>query len=256
MSAIGAGRTGPDLASFAGVDAWVFDLDNTLYPASCALFPQIEVKMRTFVRGLLGLDETAARALQRQYVERYGTTLRGLMTEHAVAPAEFLAFVHDVDHSALVPDHRLAAALARLPGRRFIMTNGSCAHASAVTRRLELDAHFDDVFDIVAADHLPKPAAATYDRFWTATGIRPERAAMFEDLACNLETPHACGMRTVLVVPPGADDREAPERQDADGRTRGIGHVGHVTDDLAGFLERVLEAIAIADARPRREAAR
>jgi putative hydrolase of the HAD superfamily len=232
-----------ELARFASVDTWVFDLDNTLYPASTALFPQIEVKMRTFVARLLDLDEADARALQKQYYRRYGTTLRGLMTEHGVAPLDFLAFVHDIDHSALVPDHRLAEALARLPGKRYIMTSGSRTHASAVASRLAIEHHFDDVFDIIAADYIPKPAAETYDRFWTATGIRPERAAMFEDLARNLETPHAFGMRTVLVVPPDADGSEDPELPDWEREGRTAAYIDHITDDLAGFLERVLEVI-------------
>ena len=230
-----------DLARFADVEAWVFDLDNTLYPASTALFPQIEGKMRAFVGRLLGVDEAEARAVQKQYYRRYGTTLRGLMTEHGVAPEDFLAFVHDIDHSALVPDHRLAEALARLPGKRYIMTSGSRSHASAVASRLAIEHHFDDVFDIIAADYVPKPAAETYDRFWKGTGIRPERAAMFEDLARNLETPHAFGMRTVLVVPAGEDDD--PELPDWERAGRRAAHIDHVTDDLAGFLERVLDAI-------------
>jgi putative hydrolase of the HAD superfamily len=234
---------GEDLSRFAGVEAWVFDLDNTLYPASTALFTQIEAKMRAFVGRRLEIDEAEARAVQKRYYRHYGTTLRGLMTEHGVAPEDFLAFVHDIDHSALVPDHRLAEALARLPGKRYIMTSGSRTHASAVASRLAIEHHFDDVFDIIAADYIPKPAAETYDRFWKATGLRPERAAMFEDLARNLETPHAFGMRTVLVVPPGEDDPELP---DWEREGRRAAYVDHVTDDLAGFLERVLEVIGAA----------
>lgn len=232
-----------DLSRFAGVDTWIFDLDNTLYPASTALFPQIEVKMRTFVGRLLDLDEAEARALQKQYYRRYGTTLRGLMTEHGVKPEDFLSFVHDIDHSALTPDHRLAEALARLPGKRYIMTSGSRSHASAVASRLAIEHHFDDVFDIIAADYIPKPAAETYDRFWKATGIRPERSAMFEDLARNLETPHAFGMRTVLVVPPEEGGHEDPELPDWERAGRTAAHIEHVTDDLAGFLEAVLDVI-------------
>ncbi len=230
-----------DLSRFAGVEAWVFDLDNTLYPASTALFTQIEAKMRAFVGRRLDIDEAEARAVQKRYYRRYGTTLRGLMTEHGVAPEDFLAFVHDIDHSALVPDHRLAEALARLPGKRYIMTSGSRMHASAVASRLAIEHHFDDVFDIIAADYVPKPAAETYDRFWKASGIRPERAAMFEDLARNLETPHAFGMRTVLVVPADGDDD--PDLPDFEREGRRAAHIDHVTDDLAGFLERVLDAI-------------
>ena len=116
-------------------------------------------------------------------------------------------------------------------------------HASAVASRLAIEHHFDDVFDIIAADYIPKPAAETYDRFWKATGIRPERAAMFEDLARNLETPHAFGMRTVLVVPPEEGGHEDPELPDWERAGRTAAHIEHVTDDLAGFLEAVLDVI-------------
>jgi putative hydrolase of the HAD superfamily len=123
------------------------------------------------------------------------------------------------------------------------MTSGSRTHASAVASRLAIEHHFDDVFDIIAADYIPKPAAETYDRFWKGTGIRPERAAMFEDLARNLETPHAFGMRTVLVVPPDGDDD--PDLPDFEREGRRAAHIDHVTDDLAGFLEAVLDVLGV-----------
>lgn len=233
-------RGAGDLAGFAAVDSWVFDLDNTLYPAHTNLFGQIDVRIRAFVERLLSLGAADAQVLQKDYYRRYGTTLRGLMIEHGVAPDEFLEYVHDIDHSVVAEDPRLAAALLRLPGRRFIMTNGSVAHATAVARRLGIADHFDGIFDIVAADHDPKPSLAAFERFWAGHAIDPGRGAMFEDLARNLAPAHANGMRTVLVVPDGTREvfRESWELEgDA------APHVEHITDDLAGFLERVLAAI-------------
>jgi putative hydrolase of the HAD superfamily len=232
----------PGLGRFRGVDAWVFDLDNTLYPSHTDLFGQIDVRIRAYVERLLDLGPDEAQRLQKDYYRRFGTTLRGLMSEHGVTPDEFLDYVHDIDHSVVAPDPRLAAALARLPGRRFIMTNGSRRHAERVAERLGITAHFDDIFDIVSAEHLPKPLVATYERFWLAHGIVPEQAAMFEDLARNLEVPHARGMRTVLIVPEGT--REV-FREDWELEGRADPHVEHVTDDLAGFLERVLGEIGV-----------
>ncbi len=223
-------------ARFARVDEWIFDLDNTLYPAHTDLFAQVDVKIRDFVVGLLGGTPEEAHRLQKSYYQRYGTTLRGLMIEHGISPDGFLEYVHDIDHSVVAPDPALGAAIAALPGRKFIMTNGTRKHAEAVADRLGITHHFQDVFDIVAADLLPKPHRETYDKFLDGAGIDPTRAAMFEDLARNLEVPDALGMATVLVVPRGTREvlREAWE---LDGRD--APHVQWLTDDLAAFLREI-----------------
>ena len=233
------GAERPARARFAGVTAWVFDLDNTLYPRSTRLFQQVDQRIRDFVRELLKLTPEAAQRLQKDYYERYGTTLRGLIVEHGIKPDDFLEYVHDIDHSPVKPDPRLAAAIAALPGRKFILTNGSRAHAEKVATRLGIPDHFEDIFDIVRLDLLPKPARETYDKFLSITGVDPTKAAMFEDLARNLEVPKALGMATVLVVPPalGGVIGEAWEMEG-----REAPHVDFVTDDLAGFLADVLPA--------------
>lgn len=228
-------------SSFHSVDEWVFDLDNTLYPAHSNLFAQIDVKITDFVQRLIGLSHDDARVLQRDYYRRYGTTLRGLMLEHDIAPDEFLEFVHDIDHSALTIDPRLGAAIEQLPGRKFIMTNGTREHAENVAAHLGITHHFSDIFGIVEADLLPKPHPDTYDLFLSKNGIHPKRAAMFEDLARNLEVPGTLGMRTVLIVPDGTREvfREGWELENSD-----AAHIEHVTDDLPGFLEEVLGQIS------------
>jgi len=153
-----------------------------------------------------------------------------------VAPDDFLDFVHQIDHSPLEPNPTLGRAIARLPGRKLILTNGTRRHAQAVLARLELEQHFDDVFDIVAAELEPKPSPQTYARFLKAHAVDPARAAMFEDLARNLEVPHALGMTTVLVVP---EHTREVFREDWELEGRDAPHVDHVTEDLAGFLERL-----------------
>lgn len=225
-----------DLGAFVHVDTWIFDLDNTLYPSHTNLFAEVDQRIGDYVADILSLERDAAHALQKDYYRRYGTTLRGLMIEHGINPDGFLEFVHDIDHSKVVPDPRLSAAIEALPGRRFIMTNGTVAHARAVAERLGVHHHFEDIFDIVAADLVPKPDPASYTRFWERHGIDPTRSAMFEDLSRNLEVPAANGMRTVLVVPEGTREvfREAWELEG-----QRAPHVEYVTDDLAGFLERL-----------------
>jgi putative hydrolase of the HAD superfamily len=164
--------------------------------------------------------------------------MRGLMTEHGMKPDDFLDFVHQIDHSPLEPNPALGAAIERLPGRKLILTNGTRRHADAVMQRLAIHEHFDDVFDIVAAELEPKPSPQTYDRFLARHGVEPTKAAMFEDLARNLQVPHALGMTTVLVVPGGT--REV-FREDWEMEGRDAPHVDHVTDDLVHFLQTIVD---------------
>jgi putative hydrolase of the HAD superfamily len=221
---------------FSHVDTWVFDLDNTLYPHHLNLWQQVDERIREFVAKFLDIGREEAFRVQKDYYRRYGTTMRGLMTEHGLNPDDFLDFVHEIDHSPLTPNPTLGAAIEALPGRKLILTNGTRKHADAVIRRLAIHHHFEDVFDIVAADLEPKPQPQTYDRFLKAHGVDPASAAMFEDLARNLAVPHALGMTTVLVVPAGTREvfRESWELEGP-----GEPHVDHVTDDLAGFLQKI-----------------
>ncbi|HVY21272.1 MAG TPA: pyrimidine 5'-nucleotidase [Bauldia sp.] len=231
--------TGTDLGRFAGVDAWVFDLDNTLYPRHINLFSQVDARIREYVARLLDLSPAEAQKVQKAYYQRYGTTLRGLMEEHGIRPDDFLEYVHNIDHSPVTADPRLGSAIERLPGRKFILTNGSRAHAEKVAERLGITRHFDDIFDIVRSELLPKPNAVTYERFVAATGISPAKGAMFEDLARNLAVPHRLGMATVLLAPSGTKE-VLTEDWEMEGRD--APHVDFVTDDLAHFLEDVLDA--------------
>src|SRR5215470_11101633 len=144
------------LRSVDHVTDWVFDLDNTLYPARCNLFAQVDRRIGLFIEGLLGLEQGPARELQKRYFREHGTTLRGLMTHHGIDPRAFLDFVHEIDLAPVPPSPALDAALAALPGRKFIFTNGSVAHADRVMGRLGVAHHFEGIFDIVAADYLPK----------------------------------------------------------------------------------------------------
>jgi putative hydrolase of the HAD superfamily len=223
-------------AGFGHVDAWVFDLDKTLYPADSDLWPSIDRRITLYLMALFGLDGLSARALQKHYYQRHGATLRGLIDENLVGHEEFLAFVHDIDRSMLRPDPSLAAQIAALPGRKLIFTNGSRDHALRTAAQLGMADLFEDVFDIVAANLIPKPAAAAYAAFFARHGVDPTRAAMFEDIAGNLVVPHALGMTTVHVLAKAAriDHREARDRAAEDAAA-----IDFTTSDLAGFLASV-----------------
>jgi putative hydrolase of the HAD superfamily len=226
-------RTAPDTRDFAHIKDWVFDLDNTLYPHRVNLFAQIDKNMTAYVSELLQLDPVEARALQKRYYHEHGTTLQGLMLHYGIDPNTFLERAHAIDYSALLPHPELGKAIKALPGRKFIFTNGSVKHAEAAAGALGILDNFDDIFDIVAADYVPKPAGATYDKFASLHRVDTKNAAMFEDLPRNLEVPKALGMRTILLVPRNLDE-VLMERWEV--LSDEDDHIDYVTDDLAGFL--------------------
>lgn len=208
---------------FSQVRAWVFDLDNTLYPPEARLFDQIEVRMTAWVMQTLGVERPEADRLRRHYWQLYGTTLAGLMTEHGVDPDPYLHDVHDISLENLKADATLAERIAALPGRRIVYTNGSRPYAERVIAARGLSGLFDAVYGVEHAGFRPKPERAAFETVFAADGIDPTRAAMFEDDPRNLAAPHAMGMRTVLVGPTAED---AP-------------HIHHHTPDLSDFLDRL-----------------
>ena len=187
--------------SFCHVTQWVFDLDNTLYPPEARLFDQIEVKMSAYVMASLGVDQTTADQLRRDYWRDYGTTLAGLMREHNVDPGPYLFDVHDIDPSHLNKDPALAAAIDTLPGRKIVYTNGTAPYARQVLAARGLDQVFEAVYGVEEANFLPKPELEAFETIFALDGIQPRQAAMFEDEARNLQVPHSLGMQTIHVAP-------------------------------------------------------
>lgn len=206
---------------------FIFDLDNTLYPASLDIFPQIDKKMKAFIAQRFKLSPDEAFLMQKKYYRQFGTTLRGLMLCHDMEPEEFLSYVHDIDHSSLKPDARLDKALKELEGQKYIFTNGSESHAVKVLERLGLASHFTGIFDIKGADYIPKPNPEIYTRLVKRHNIKASCAVMFEDLAVNLRPASAIGMLAVWVNGQGCEC-QAQTATD---------HVDHEVKDLALWLE-------------------
>ncbi len=223
----------PDLSH---IETWVFDLDNTLYPASSSLFPQIDIRMRRFIAKLLQLSLDEAFILQKRYYREFGTTLRGLMQVHKIEPDEFLAYVHDIDCTVLDAAPRLDAVLSRLQGRKLIFTNGSEHHAENVMARLGISHHFEGIFDIRAADFIPKPQPECYDMMIKRHCIDPRQALMVEDIQRNLVPAAALGMTTLWVREDDHPDSAILNQNGTD-----ISHVHHITDDLTTWLEQVVD---------------
>lgn len=204
------------------VTAWVFDMDDTLYPRDQGLMPLVQARINAYVVEAVGLDPDSAGVLQRQFLDEHGTTLAGLMANYTIEPEHFLHDVHDVPMDGLEPNPVLREQLLRLPGRRFVFTNGAREYASRVLDRLGVTDCFDGVFAIEDADLTPKPAPSTYRRMIQRFGFEPRSAAFFEDTPRNLEAAKALGMATILI---------------GDGHGKPLGdHIDHIAPDLLDFL--------------------
>ena len=224
------------MVDFTHIETYVFDLDNTLYPADCHLFSQIDANMTRFIEERLSLPFEKARFLQKHYYAKYGTTLSGLMKEHHVTPDDFLSYVHDIDLAPVSENKGLRTAIEALPGKRYVFTNGSVAHAENVAGKIGILDLFDGIFDIIQASYTPKPHMETYEKFTNLFNVDPKSAAMFEDMPDNLLAAHTMGKTTVLVQSDAAwfDDEPEDKRPAKPGET--FDHVHHITQDLTSFL--------------------
>jgi putative hydrolase of the HAD superfamily len=213
------------------VDTWIFDLDNTLYPASCDLFALIDEKMGLYIQKMLDCDAHEARRLQKGYFRDHGTTLAGLMAQHGTDPSHFLDFVHDINMDRISSNPALADALQALPGRKLIYTNGDVVYAQRVVDALGLNDSFEAIFDIHASGYIPKPDPRGYVMMCDAMGVSPMTAFFAEDMVRNLEPAKAIGM-TTLWVNNGSEQAGAMISES---------YIDHQTHELTNWLETVLE---------------
>lgn len=215
-------------------DTWIFDLDNTLYPAGARLFDQVSERIEAYVSQFLGLDAASARVRQRDYFYKHGTTLRGLMVEHGADPTHYLDFVHDIDLSILAADAQLRRQLEALPGRRLIFTNADTAYAKRVLDQLRIGDLFEAIHDVHASSYIPKPRPEAYAAMVTDHQLVPHRCVFFEDMARNLAPAKALGMTTVWIDnssdqgPPGDD---------------GLAHVDYRSTCVASGLAQLVRPV-------------
>lgn len=218
------------LPGLSHIRAWIFDLDNTLYPASADLFGLMDKRMTAYVARTLGIDDMAeAYRTQKSFFQKHGTTLAGLMEVHDVDPHHYLADVHDIDLSVLAEDAHLARLIAELPGRKLIFTNGDEPYARKVLARLGLSETFEAIHDIHASAYAPKPHEASYASMIDALGVDPAQSVFVEDMARNLAPAKALGMTTVWL------DNGSEQGHDAD-----RSFVDHHITDLADWLHSLL----------------
>jgi putative hydrolase of the HAD superfamily len=210
--------------SFRDVQAWVFDLDNTLYPTGSLIYDLIGARMTDYVGRVAGLEPDAALELQERYFGQYGATLAGLIRHHHVDGRDFLDYVHDVDLSCVEPDPELGRLIAMLPGKRIVFTNGARGYAERITARIGLAGLFDDLFDIEAAGFVPKPQRESFEALIARHDLEPNRTLFFEDSPRNLETAHALGFHTVLIDAAQREGESFPA------------HIHHASNCLRTFL--------------------
>lgn len=218
------------LPALAHVRNWIFDLDNTLYPASANLFALIDARIGEYVRTLLQCDAEEAHRIQKGYFHAHGTTLAGLMAEHEVDPHHYLAEVHDVDMSLLERNEALIEALARLPGRKLVFTNGDGPYAARVLDKLGLTDTFEAIHDVHATAYKPKPDPSAYLGLCDAYGLDPHQSLFVEDMARNLAPAKAIGMTTVWI------DNGSEQGPGTD-----PSYIDYIVSDLGSWLHQILE---------------
>jgi putative hydrolase of the HAD superfamily len=184
---------------------WLFDLDNTLHDAGARVFPELKTSMTLYLQQQLQVDEAEANRLRGVYLARYGATLLGLIRHHGVKAAHFLHETHVLPGlEQYVGGHRHDfAALRRLPGRRFILTNAPRAYALRVLRALGIDKVFDamlSIEDMEMFGHLrPKPDARMLRRVAARLRVHPSRCVLVEDTLVHQKAARRIGMRTVWM---------------------------------------------------------
>ena len=187
------------MKSFNSIRCWIFDLDNTLYSGKTKVFEQVDKKMSKYISDKLNISTEEAKKIQKNYFHKYNTTLNGMIKNHKIDPDEFLDFVHDIDIDFLQKDLELEKEIKKLDGKKIIFTNGSKKHAVNVTKRLGVDQYFDDIFDIVESDFIPKPAIEPYKKLVEKHKIDPNLCVFVEDIARNLKPAYEMGMKTVWI---------------------------------------------------------
>ena len=210
---------------------WLFDLDNTLYSGATKVFDQVDKKMSQFISEKLNISKEEARKIQKNYFVEYNTTLNGMIKNHKIDANEFLKFVHDIDLSFLKRDKQLEEQIKKIKGKKIIFTNGSREHAENVTKKLGIDRHFDDIFDIKSADFIPKPSLITYKKIIEKYKIEPQYSIFIEDIARNLKPAYELGMKTVWII---NDEPWAAKFSDSD-------FINYKINKLSNFLKEINE---------------
>jgi putative hydrolase of the HAD superfamily len=211
------------------IKCWIFDLDNTLYSGKTRVFEQVDKKMSKYISEKLNVNMVEAKEIQKNYFYEYNTTLNGMINNHKIDANEFLEFVHDVNIDFLKKDSLLNEELMKLDGKKIIFTNSSRKHAMNVIRKIGIDQHFDDIFDIVDSEYVPKPDIVSYKKLVEKHKIDPKLCVFIEDIARNLKPAYEMGMKTIWI-----ENDEPWARKFSDSN-----FVNYKTNNLPEFLKQI-----------------
>ena len=217
------------MKSFRSIKYWIFDLDNTLYSGKTKVFEQVDKKMSKYISDKLNISIDEAKKIQKNYFHKYNTTLNGMIKNHKINPEEFLESVHDINIDFLQKDLELAKEMEKLEGKKIIFTNGSKKHAINVTKRIGINQYFDDIFDIVDSDFIPKPAIEPYKKLVEKHNIDPNLCVLIEDIARNLKPAYEMGMKTVWI------ENEVPWAK----KFSDANFINYKTNNLSEFLKKI-----------------
>ena len=217
------------MKTFQSIKYWIFDLDNTLYSGETKVFEQVDKKMSKYISYKLNINIDEAKKIQKNYFHKYNTTLNGMIKNHKINPEEFLESVHDINIDFLQKDLELAKEMEKLEGKKIIFTNGSRKHAINVTKRIGIEQYFDDIFDIVDSDFIPKPAIEPYKKLVEKHKIDPNLCALVEDIARNLKPAYEMGMKTIWIE---NDEPWAKEFSDSN-------FINYKTNNLSEFIKKI-----------------
>ena len=217
------------MKEFKSIKYWIFDLDNTLYSGKTKVFEQVDKKMSKYISNKLNVSVDEAKKIQKNYFYEYNTTLNGMIKNHKIDPDEFLEFVHDIDIDFLQKDPDLAKEIEKLEGKKIIFTNGSRKHAINITKKIGIDQYFDDIFDIVNANFIPKPAIEPYKKLVEKHKIDPKLCVLVEDIARNLKPAYEMGMKTIWIK---NNEPWAKKFSDSD-------FINYKTNNLSEFLKKI-----------------
>ncbi len=217
------------MKSFKLIKCWIFDLDNTLYSGKTKVFEQVDKRMSKYISNKLDVSVEEAKKIQKNYFYKYNTTLNGMIKNHKIDPNEFLEFVHDINIDFLQKDLELEKEIEKLNGKKIIFTNGSRKHALNVTKRIGIDQLFDDIFDIVDCNFIPKPSIEPYKKLVEKHKIDPKLCVFIEDIARNLKPAYEMGMKTVWIE---NEEPWASKFSDSE-------FVNYRTNNLSEFLKKI-----------------
>ena len=217
------------MKSFNSIKCWIFDLDNTLYSGKTKVFEQVDKRMSKYISNKLNISVEEAKKVQKNYFYKYNTTLNGMIKNHKIDPDEFLEFVHDINIDFLQKDPALGKEIEKLDGKKIIFTNGSKKHAINVSKQIGIDQLFDDIFDIVEAEFIPKPLLKPYKKLVKKHKIDPKLCVLVEDIARNLKPAYEMGMKTVWIE---NDEPWASKFSDSK-------FVNYRTNNLSEFLKKI-----------------